>query len=911
MNDTKKKLFIWLLCFVLFAGIAVPQGFHAEKAYAASEKAVATKTWDEVERVLKTKLGTGYHEVGLCTGFLYWALKYAYGVDWGDNSPVTELEEKLVEKGITKVAEGSSGTITSAMKPGDIIIFREGGKGTHCAILGDGGKLYHASTSSGVVYRPTLSEWMAYPDASKNCDSYCIYRGLNSTGSFSIIKSSSNTDITKGNGCYSLKGAKYGLYQGSTLVGTLITDENGRASLDNIPYGQYILKEIEASKGYAVDVATYNITVDSSAAIQKVSERPQGDPVAAVIYKTDKDAHKTWSASNLPEGSAALEGAEYTVKYYDGYYASSTDLKNTTPTRSWVIKTNKNGKTMLTKKLLVKGDDFYYSSSCAVTLPLGTVTIQETKAPTGYLLDDTIHVRQIKPEGTLEGVHTYNIPVHKEAVKRGGVKIRKNDMQTGENRQGDATFAGAEFSIINKSKNAVVVDGKKRAPGETVKVITTDQDGIAQTTADCLPYGEYTITETKAPAGYLNEGILKRDFSIRLDNEIVDLTKEPVSNDVIRGGVQIQKWDRELGKSEAIAGGECSMAESGARLTGIEFAITNKSKAPVIVDGKAYAQNAVIVRLKTAWNAETGAYSVETPADYLPYGTYEIKETKTSQSYVLTDGKARAFEIRQHGKIVTADKADAGLVFKNFVVRGDLEFVKVEDGSMKRMSGIPFKLTNAVTKECHVIVTDDNGYASTASGWNRHTANTNANDKLLEMDAITAKDIDGTAGVWFGLGEFGSMAEANDTLGAIPYGTYVLDEMRCENNEKHELIGDVTIKVSRNNATVYLGTITNDHSGTEIPPDEPEEPTKPDEPEKPKPEEPTKPDEPTKPEMPEKEPDIPNIVQTGDSIPPIIIIAAVLLILSAAIAARALYRRKKPVKEQEQQNGEERNDFFK
>ena len=115
------------------------------------------------------------------------------------------------------------------------------------------------------------------------------------------------------------------------------------------------------------------------------------------------------------------------------------------------------------------------------------------------------------------------------------------------------------------------------------------------------------------------------------------------------------------------------------------------------------------------------------------------------------------------------------------------------------------------------------------------------------MDAITAKDIDGTAGVWFGLGEFGSMAEANDTLGAIPYGTYVLDEMRCENNEKHELIGDVTIKVSRNTATVYLGTITNDHSGTEIPPDEPEEPTKPDEPEKPKPEEPTKPDEPTKP----------------------------------------------------------------
>lgn len=224
---------------------------------------------------------------------------------------------------------------------------------------------------------------------------------------------------------------------------------------------------------------------------------------------------------------------------------------------------------MLTDDLLVSGDKFYRSSSGAVTLPLGTLTIQETKAPEGYLLDDTLHVRQITEKGTIEAVDTYNIPLHKEEVMRGGVKISKNDTQTKTKEQGDATFAGAEFAITNNSDNPVSVDGKEYAKGQVVKVITTNDKGIAQTSADCLPYGEYLISEQKAPEGYLNEGVLERSFSIKIDGEIVDLTKEPIINDVIRGGVQLQKWDRELAKSEAIAAADHSSAEKGAKLTDI------------------------------------------------------------------------------------------------------------------------------------------------------------------------------------------------------------------------------------------------------------------------------------------------------------------------------------------------------
>ena len=823
----RRILAVFMTAIMLGCGIFTGAS-QSEQVYAADEKAVAAKSWSSVEPILKQKLGVSYSGIGQCTGFVYWALENAYGVNWGDNSTVDGLEDKLKDRGITKVAEGTSGTITSSMKPGDIIIFLENGSGTHCAILGEGGKMYHATTSAGVKYGPTLSEWMDYPDSDKNCDSYRVYRGLNLTGSLTIIKSSGNPALSDGNSCYSLAGAKYGLYKGSSLIGTLTTDANGKATLSNIPYGTYTLKEISGAKGYAVDTTAYSITINSKSTSKNVKDMPQGDPAVAVVYKLDKDTHESWSENNLPQGSATLEGAEYTISYYAAYYDDDTDFSKLTPTRSWVVKTNENGRAVLTESLLVSGDDFYYSSSGSVTLPLGTVTVQETKAPTGYLLDDTLHVSQITPEGKMEAVSTYNIPMHKEDVKRGGVIIRKNDMQTGENSQGDATFEGAEFSIINRSENPVSVDGKVYSSGETVKVIKTNASGIAKTDEDTLPYGEYTIIETKAPEGYLNEGILEKEFSIRIDGEMIDLTKDAITNDVIRGGIQLQKWDRELGKSEAVAGKDYSTAENGAKLSGIEFTITNKSKASVIVKGREYAPDEVIAKFETAWNEEQKAYTVETPSDYLPYGTYEIKETKSNGTYVLTDGKARTVEIRENGKIVTANKEGNDLIFKNFVVRADLEFVKAEDGSLKRMAGIPFKLTNTVTGESHVIVTDENGYASTSADWNKHTENTNANDRLLEMDKITEADIDMSSGVWFGLGEFGSQAEPNDTLGAIPYGTYTLDELRCDANAEHKLIKNITIKVSRNGAVIDLGTITNDMSDTEVPPqpegDEPKNP---------------------------------------------------------------------------------------
>ena len=151
--------------------------YYIVKQNDQSEIALSERTWKSVEKTINLKINEGYEHVGKCTGFVYWCLRNAYGVDWGSNSYVMELDKKLREAEISVVEKGSDGEITDEMKPGDIIIFKKGSVGSHCAILGEDGYMYHA-TFGGVTKDDTLSEWMQLPIHARNCDRYTIYRGL-------------------------------------------------------------------------------------------------------------------------------------------------------------------------------------------------------------------------------------------------------------------------------------------------------------------------------------------------------------------------------------------------------------------------------------------------------------------------------------------------------------------------------------------------------------------------------------------------------------------------------------------------------------------------------------------------------------------------------------------------------------
>ncbi len=382
----------------------------------------------------------------------------------------------------------------------------------------------------------------------------------------------------------------------------------------------------------------------------------------------------------------------------------------------------------------------------------------------------------------------------------GGVKIAKVDAEVGTSEQGDATLEGAEFAIINASGENAFVSGKSYANGETVMTITTSWDGsayVAQTASDALPLGTYEIVEVSAPEGYLisQESIT---VNIESDGQVVDLTSTPIEDEVVRGGVQVTKADAELKTSEAL-GGNGDGKGVGSTLSGIEFTITNASQSAVLVDGESYEPGETITTITTSWDADTEAYIAKTAADALPYGTYEIQESATNNTYLLTDGESKTFEVREDGMLITADTNGGELTFYNQVVRNDLKISKKASDTNEGLQ-VPFAITNVSTGETHVLVTDRNGQGSTESSWNLHSSNTNGNDHLLELDTITADDMDTEAGIWFGLGEDGSEASVNDALGALPYGQYTLTELRCEANEGYSLITK-TFWVERDSAS--------------------------------------------------------------------------------------------------------------
>lgn len=372
----------------------------------------------------------------------------------------------------------------------------------------------------------------------------------------------------------------------------------------------------------------------------------------------------------------------------------------------------------------------------------------------------------------------------------GGVKVAKTDSVAGAEPQGDASLDGASFSVVNETGRYVLVGGKYYADGEvcaTIKTAPEDGSHVAATGADALPAGNYRIVESGAPEGY-DASDVPVAFTVKA-GEVADLTGDPVTDEVFRGGVQATKSDKELQASEALAGsGHKEAPGEHPGLDGIEFTVTNRSAHKVLVDGEWREPGEAVATLTTAWNDEAGAYTAQTAADALPYGTYDVRETATNGSYLLTDGEPRTFEVRTGGEVVCASADGAALEFRDQVVRNDLELSKKSETDNAGLM-VPFAIENAATGERHVLVTDRNGDASTASSWNRHSRDTNANDALLGHEGpIAAADMDPKAGIWFSLGEDGSSAPVDDSLAALPYGAYTMTELRCDANEGLELI---------------------------------------------------------------------------------------------------------------------------
>ena len=598
-------------------------------------------------------------------------------------------------------------------------------------------------------------------------------------GHINLHKTSANPDITNGNDCYSLEGAEFTVYNGAgQSMGVLTTNANGDTNTLELPEGTYTVRETKPPKGY-LPAPDQQVTVHGGQTTTvQVSDKPASDPMSILVGKYDGD--KEYNANNLPQGSASLEGAEFTIEYFDTVNYDSYDaLKKAgvKSTRTWVVRTNANGFARLDENSLVSGDEFFYENG-VITIPRGSVAIYESKAPIGYKLNSNVNFQKIQ-EKPLDAVITFNAPEIPETVIRGGVSVQKLDSETGQTPQGGANFSGITFSIINDNPNAVTVDGKSRNPGQTVKTIVTDKNGVAKTSADCLPYGKYIIRETATNDDYLNTSNEMR-VTVSEDGKMYSFTAK---DDIVRGGVKITKHDIETGTGDPLG---------GASLDGTKFEIKTLNEKPVIVSGVTYTKGQVVHAL-TIKDGEAS-----TSAHLLPFGLYSIQEVKAGEGYLLTDGEPHEFRIAKDGVLVNPFDG----AFENQVMRSDLEFTKKGDDGQDRLAGVAFKLTSKTTGESHVVVTDENGYFSSASSWNKHTHETNANDWALAAEGvIDSSKLDATAGVWFG------GTTPDDSKGALPYDTYLIEELRCSANEGYQLI-ETSVIVSRDGKVYDFGTLT-------------------------------------------------------------------------------------------------------
>lgn len=264
-----------------------------------------------------------------------------------------------------------------------------------------------------------------------------------------LQKTSANPELTKGNSCYSLAGAEYSIYTNKSCskdsyFGFIRTDANGFGvygdGLDSkgkhvgsdVTNRTYYAKETKAPKGYKLDTTVYTFKDSGKKTVDGVSiysftcsDKPANDPVTVLLKKQD---------AKTGQATTRLAGAEFTIKYYDGTYKTEDELKGVKATRSWIIKTGEDGMSWLDKEHLVSGDEFYYSSSenKMPCLPLGTVTIQETKAPENYELNPNLYIGQITEEGGLGWLTTNlltpegQLIVPESETVRGGLSIHKS-----------------------------------------------------------------------------------------------------------------------------------------------------------------------------------------------------------------------------------------------------------------------------------------------------------------------------------------------------------------------------------------------------------------------------------------------------------------------------------------------------
>lgn len=428
--------------------------------------------------------------------------------------------------------------------------------------------------------------------------------------------------------------------------------------------------------------------------------------------------------------------------------------------------------------------------------------------PAGHATGDMYVKRPPYPasQGTQQGVQRIHATATVYKVVKGYIELTKASTCTNVSDNNKLySLAGAEFSIYDAS-------------GKFVQKLTTNEKGETGRSG-LLTAGTYTVKETKAPEGYYAAD----DFTVTVNAGQV--TKKTVGDKPYDDplGMLVGKFD-----GEKTYNGAGNLPQGSATLADAEFTVDYYDT----FDYDNYDD------LKKADIEPTRSWTFKTDSDgftyfdtedfvsgdafyyndqniaCIPRGTIVVRETKAPTGYLKSNAVSfqKIMEGSKPETFVTYDTAKV----PEQVYRSDFEFTKKAENGSDRLAGVPFKVTSLTTGESHIAVTDENGYFSSASSWNAHDGNTNANDWALTADGtIDSSKLNASAGFWFGnntvVGEDGNATtgdalKADNSLGALPFDTYSVEELRCTANEGYALV-NTTVTVSRSGASIDFGTL--------------------------------------------------------------------------------------------------------
>ena len=428
--------------------------------------------------------------------------------------------------------------------------------------------------------------------------------------------------------------------------------------------------------------------------------------------------------------------------------------------------------------------------------------------PAGHATGDMYVVRppHNSYHNTQVGVQRMHATITVYKVVKGYIELQKASTCTNVSDNNKLySLAGAEFSIYDAS-------------GKFVQKLTTNEKGETGRSG-LLTAGTYTVKETKAPEGYYAAD----DFTVKVNAGQV--TKKTVGdkpyNDPL--AMLVGKFD-----GEKTYNGAGNLPQGSATLADAEFTVDYYDT----FDYDNYdALKKADIEPTRSWTFKTDAdgfsyfdteHFVSGDAFFyneqnnicIPRGTIVVRETKAPTGYLKSN--AVSFQKIMEGSNTEALKTYNLAEVPEQVYRSDFEFTKKAENGSDRLAGVPFKVTSLTTGESHIAVTDENGYFSSASSWNAHDGNTNANDWALTADGtIDSSKLNASAGFWFGnntvVGEDGNATtgdalKADNSLGAMPFDTYSVEELRCTANEGYALV-NTTVTVSRNGASIDFGTL--------------------------------------------------------------------------------------------------------